>query len=213
MFTYTQYGEHNNMTLPKGAILEDFWVYDGQEVAIYDVSHLLPTKNNRPQPLRKPGSKIERIFVHKSGGEGRDGFEGLLNSVRYVITHRNFPGAAYTFWASTRPDRDSDGRLVAYRAVKDEFRTFHTGGLCNDTGVALSLQGNMSARDLKSEQKIVAEAVLDYVLKSGKYPDLDKSDPVSTHSRSKKYGGTGKPICPGKFGEAWLDKWLETYNK
>lgn len=197
------------MTLPKEAILEDFWVYDGQEVAIYDVSHLLPTKNNKPQSLRKPGSKIERIYVHKSGGEGKDGFEGLLNSAKYVVQRRNFPGAAYTFWAATKPDRDDKGRLIAYRAVKDDFRTWHTGGVCNDKGIALSFQGNTSVRDLSPEQKIVAGAVLDYVLKSGKYPDLDKADPVSTHSRSKKYGGTGKPICPGKLGEAWLDKWLE----
>ena len=179
----------------------------GETVALYDVSALLPTKKGRPQPARKPGAKIERLYVHKSGGEGGPGLPGILGMVRYVVQRRQFPGAPYTFWAPTQPERDDAGRLVLYRLVADDRRSWHTGGVCNDHGVSLALQGNLSRRDLAPEQRIVAEACIGYVLHSeARYPDLDRMGaPVSTHSRAKSFGAKkSKSICPGARAEAWL---------
>lgn len=191
------------MALPPGAIFEA--VTPDAGVVVYDVSHLLPTKKGRPQPARREGSKIVRCYVHKSGGEGGAGFAGLLACARYVVTHRQFPGCPYTLWASTVPDVDADGRLVLYRGAADDRRTWHTGGVCNDHGIALALQGNLSRRDLTPDQRRVAEAAIAYVLTSGRYPDLDPAHPVSTHSRAKSYGAVkNKSICPGTYAETWL---------
>lgn len=180
----------------------------GEVVALYDVSHLLPTKKGRPQPPRPRGAKILRLYVHKSGGEGGPGLPGILAMVRYVIRKRLFPGAPYTFWAATLPERDAEGRLVLYRLVADDRRSWHTGGVCNDHGVSLALQGNLSRRELGPEQRIVAEAALLYAT-SERYPDLDPVTPVSTHSRAKLFGAKkSKSICPGEYAERWLSGWL-----
>lgn len=194
-----------------GAILEAVIPHpSGELVALWDVSRLLPTKKGRPQPARPRGAKIERLYVHKSGGEGRPGFRGILGMVRYVVQRRGFPGAPYTFWAPTHPERDAEGRLVLYRLVADDRRSWHTGGACNDHGVALALQGNLSKRDLTPGQRIVAEACLDYVTTSGRYPDLDDVEPIGRHSDAKRFGARkNKPVCPGKYAEAWLDGWLD----
>ena len=195
--------------LPPDARLEAVIAHPSGPVALYDVSHLLPTKKGRPQPSRKAGAKIERCYVHKSGGEGRAGFAGLLGSARYVVAQRGFPGMPYTLWASTRPDADDEGRLVLYRGAADDRRTWHTGGDCNDHGIGLALQGNLSKRELTPSQRMVAEAALLYVLDSGRYPDLDSVAPVSTHSRAKRYGAKkDKSICPGLRAEVWLAWWL-----
>ena len=101
------------MARPAGAILEAVIPHpSGEVVALYDVSHLLPTKQGRPQPARPAGSKIQRLYVHKSGGEGGPGIAGILGMVRFVVQRRMFPGAPYTFWAATAPERDAEGRLV-----------------------------------------------------------------------------------------------------
>ena len=194
------------MPIPPGAILEAVIPHpSGETVALWDVSHLLPTRQGRPQKPRPAGAKIVRCYVHKSGGEGSRGFDGLLASARYVVTHRQFPGMPYTFWASTVPDVDPDGRLVLYRGAADDRRTWHTGGPCNDHGVALALQGNLSRRDLAPDQRRVGEAAIAYILTSGRYPDLDPAHPISTHSRAKSYGAVkSKSICPGTHAETWL---------
>lgn len=175
----------------------------GQQVALYDVSHLLPTKKGRPQPARREGARIVRCYVHKSGGEGGPGYAGILASARYVVTHRQFPGMPYTFWASTVPDVDAEGRLVLYRGASDIRRTWHTGGVCNDHGIALALQGNLDRRDLTPDQRRVAEAAIAYVLR--RYPDLDAVEPIGVHSDAKRFGAPkNKSVCPGRYALAWL---------
>ena len=194
------------MSVNPRAILEAIIPHpSGEVVALYDVSHLLPTKKGRPQPARPVGAKIKRLYVHKSGGEGGPGLPGILAMVRYVVGKRMFPGAPYTFWAATAPERDAEGRLVLYRLVADDRRTWHTGGVCNDHGIALALQGNLSRRDLTPLQRIVAEACLTHVTTGTRYPDLDDVAPVSTHSRARAFGAKkSKSICPGEYAERWL---------
>ena len=195
--------------VPDLAVLEATIIHPDGPVSLYDVSHLLPTRKGRPQPARPDGAAIERLYVHKSGGEGRGGFAGLLASARYTVGRRGFPGMPYTFWAGRECDVDSRGYPVLYRGAADDRRTWHTGGACNVHGIALALQGNLSRRDLTPVQRHVAEAALMHVLSPGMYPDLDPSAPVSTHSRAKRYGGRkDKPICPGRYAESWLDEWL-----
>lgn len=187
--------------LPEGAIFEAVTPDPG--VAVWDVSSLLPTKRGRPQPERPEGQAIERLYVHKSGGEGPAGFRGVVGMARYVVGQRGFPGAPYTFWASTVPDVDDDGRLVLYRCAADDRRTWHTGGACNVHGVALALQGNLSKRDLTPDQARVGEAAILYAFE--RY-SLSYIEPIGRHSRAKRYGATkDKPVCPGRFAEAWLD--------
>lgn len=195
------------MTFNPDATFEALVTVRGETVAVWNVAALLRT--NPKKPLTKRSKPIERCYVHKSGGEGPGGFEGLFNSSRYVVEKRGFPGNPYTLWASTRPDRDTEGRLVLYRGVEDDVRSWHTGKECNDHGIALALQGDLSKRDLKPEQRLVAEAGLVYVLTSGRYPKLDAAEPIGRHSDSKKYGsGKNKIVCPGSFAERWLDNWL-----
>lgn len=205
------------MGLPTGAILEAVIPHpSGETVALYDVSHLLPTKQRRPQPARPNGAKIQRLYVHKSGGEGGPGLPGIQAMVRFVVGKRMFPGAPYTFWAATAPERDAEGRLVLYRLVADDRRSWHTGGVCNDHGISLALQGNLSRRDLTPLQRIVAEAGIQYVTGYGgvgvrgpRYPDLDPETPVSTHSKAKLFGAKkSKSICPGTYAERWLGELL-----
>lgn len=197
-------------TLPAGAVLEAVIPHrSGEVVALYDVSALLPTKKGRPQPARPRGARIQRLYVHKSGGEGGPGLRGILGMVRYVIVRRLFPGAPYTFWAATQPERDAEGRLVLYRLVADDRRSWHTGGVCNDHGLALAIQGDTSRRELRPLQRIVAEACITYVTTFGRYPDLDPVTPVSTHSRAKDFGAKkSKSICPGTYAERWLAELL-----
>ena len=194
------------MAIHHDAVLEAIIQHpSGEQVALYDLSRLLPTKKGRAQPSRPRGAKIVRLYVHKSGGEGGPGLQGILGMVAFVIGRRGFPGAPYTFWAPTLPERDAEGRLVLYRLVADDRRSWHTGGVCNDHGIALALQGNLSRRELKPEQRIVAEAAIIYVTTSGRYPDLDKVTPVSTHSKAALFGAKkSKSICPGTYAEAWL---------
>ncbi len=190
------------MTIPDGAIFEADL---GDGVALYDVSHLLP-KNPRKRQRKRDVAGIVRVYVHKSGGIGKPGYEGLLGSTRYVVQRRGFPCSAYTFWASRVPDVDAEGRLVLYRANLDDTRSWHTGRQCNDHGVALSLQGNPSKHPLTAKQKRLAAAGLAYC--TARY-SLSDDTPIGTHSDSKRFGsGKSKKTCPGIRAEQWLKDYL-----
>ena len=152
------------MTLPSGAKLEA--VLPGG-VAIYDVSEILP-QPKRPRSNRRPaGTKIVRVFFHNSGAKGKDGFEGALNSVRYVIERRNFGAKPYHFWIAYNPDRDQNGNLVIYRLAPDHERAWHTGQKCNDEGVGVVWQGNLhpgKTGEPTAEQFQMAEALTNWLI-------------------------------------------------
>ena len=46
---------------------------------------------------------------------------------RHVVARGMFPGAPYTFWASTVPTWTQRGAAVLYRCAADDRRTWHTG--------------------------------------------------------------------------------------
>ena len=193
------------LMLPPGATFEAVAPHLGGAVAVWDVSHLLPTKKGKPQPARSPGARIVRCYVHKSGGEGPAGYAGVLGMARYVVARRMFPAPLHVLGL----DGARRGRRGAAGAVPLRSRRpahLAHGGVCNDHGVSLALQGNLSKRDLTPLQRRVAEAGLAYVTQ--RY-ELDPVEPIGRHSRAKRYGASkDKTICPGEYGERWLDGWL-----
>ena len=78
-------------------------------------------------------ARIVRCYV-QVGREGPAGYAGVLRhgplSWRAGCSH----GANHTFWASTVPDVDAEGRLVLYRRAADDRRTWHTGACAATTG-------------------------------------------------------------------------------
>lgn len=196
--------------VPEGATLE---AKLSDQVALYDVSHLLPTG---PGEYRfRPPEKIDKLFIHKSGADGADGFAGLYNMARYCSAEwgRGWPGSPYTCWNCKVPDYDPVGRFAIYRAQPDHLRTYHTGGAANGRGVALAFQGAYDGQwDLLASgrprvevepteaQMICAEAFIPWALQ--KY-GLTVED-IAGHWEADKFGGRRKPICPGDYLRAWL---------
>lgn len=212
------------MGIPEGAKLE----YEDEVIAVYDVSHLLAEeaeklkkkaikdgkKRKRPFGTRDP-KKIDTAIVHKSGGNGPAGYAGCVSTMSFVVYHRGWDGAAYTFWFSRRPDFDDDGRIVVYRMQPDEVRSWHTGGRMNEVGIGLGVQGNYDGEwDLLAsglpniektptdEQWIALEAFLPYVesrygIEFGR-GDEDQDWGLTGHWEH------GKPVCPGDALRDWV---------
>ncbi len=188
------------MTVPDGAELE----VDLGGIAVWDVSHLLP-KHQTKRYQKRELSAVTHLFVHHSGRLGKPGYQGLLNSTRYVVTHRGFPGCAYHLWIPFYGSKDSEGRLIVYRANRPETRSWHTGGRLNGFGESLCLQGNTTQKPLSPSQKECLEALLPWRWDS--IPS-QVTPTLSWHSEANLSGGKPKPACPGKNAVAWL----ETYR-
>ena len=192
------------MALPAGAKLET--VLPGG-IAIYDVSDVLPQPKRPRFNTRPRGIKILRVFFHHSGAYGKDGFEGVRNSVRYVINNRNFGARPYHFWLAYKPDVDEHGNIVIYRLAKDEERCWHTGNTANDNGVGCVWQGNLSPRHdgmPSPEQYRMAEALTDWLL--DRY-ELSLPNGLSFHAEAKKWGANkNKANCPGPYVRAWVEE-------
>jgi hypothetical protein len=190
------------MTLPKEAKLET--ILPGG-IAIYDVSHLLPYPFNPRYNKRPAGVDIVRIFFHNSGAYGKDGFEGVENSVKYVINERNFGARPYHFWLAYKPDRDAQGNIVIYRMAPDRERCWHTGQRCNDEGVGVVWQGNLhpgKTGQPSEEQYKMGEALTDYLIQ--RYT-LSLPDGLSFHAEAEKWGARkNKASCPGPYVQKWV---------
>lgn len=184
------------MPVPPDALLEAS-IAGG--IHLWDVSHLLPVGDKKQK--YRPVEDIEAVVVHHSGRLGADGFEGLYNSARYMAKSRGFPSAGYTYWAPWKPERDKYGALVLYRCSPDEERDWHSGGVLNDKGVALCLQGNTSSNGLSHNQEELLEAFLPWVKLRH---DLEYPKDLLWHSRASERGGRSKKACPGAEAEAWL---------
>jgi hypothetical protein len=203
------------MALPKDAILE---AELDDNVAIYDVSHLLPKHPSARYHFRKPRD-IRTCIYHKSGADGRPGYDGLENCVAYCIRSKqpNYPGAPYHFWLARIPDEDAHGKLVIYRAQPDNVHSWHSGGPMNKIGISIACQGNYDGqwdlitydtpkieREPTHEQWRMLEALLPYQIaryaldgvNGGKHPDG-----VWTLSGHWEHG---KAVCPGDALRSWI---------
>ncbi len=222
------------MTIPEGAVLEAITTpkatSPGDPIAIYDVSEvlgdaaaLLRSKAIKAGKKRKArfGSRdpdgIDTCIVHKSGGNGPAGYKGALATMRFVVSHRGWWGAAYTFWGSREADRDPDGRLVVYRLQNDTVKSWHTGHGMNGRGVGIGIQGNYDGnwdlladgmpkvdREPTEDQWAALPALVDYI--EDKYPLIAYG---RTAEHEDEYGLTGhwehgKSVCPGDALRAWV---------
>lgn len=178
---------------------------DSSGVCVWDVSHLLPKRlHPRRADIRPEGQDIERLYTHHSGALGLPGFKGMLNSARYVVGQRDFPGFPYHFWFPYEPVVDPRGCLVIFRGHRDEYRAWHTGGRANDHGVAVCWQGDLRHKEPSPNQLELAEAFYPWAVQ--RY-QLKRPDQLSFHSEADKYGGRKKPSCPGPHVENWLRRW------
>ena len=201
------------MGLPPQAIFETDL---GGGVALWDVSALLPTGPGDYRNRSVLG--ISRLYIHKSGGDGPPGFRGCLGMARYCTnpkpSGRGWAGSPYTFWGSRDPDVDRAGRLVIYRCQPDKIRSYHTGRLANDHGVAYAVQGAYDAQwDLLSSgrpkidvepstaQMRCLEAFLPWA--QSRY-NLQSSTGLSGHWEAARWGGKTKLVCPGDALRWWI---------
>ncbi len=172
-------------------------------IHLWDVSHLLPRHAWKRYSTRDP-SQIERVFFHHSGALGAEGFQGLHNSARFVVEHRDFPACAYPYWISHEPDRDNEGALVIYRAVHDDRVQWATGGV-NPHSTAVCYQGNTSRRPLTSAQIEATEALLPWLYERHMRIAANGWRGLSWHSEASRWGGRDKRSCPGTHAELWLE--------
>lgn len=153
----------------------------------------------RPEPVR-------RVYLHHSGADGALGVAGLYRSDRYSERGRGWPSTAYHYWI---PAGDpAAGRTIrVYHATSDDRRSWHTGGACNDHGVSVCLQGDLRDGLPTSYQLEALEALIPWIVHVRHAHTIDRTRPLSWHSESARWGGTGKPTCPGPHVERWARKW------
>ncbi len=185
-------------------------------VAIYDASALLPTHATRRYGARDPG-EIRHVVVHKSGADGRPGIHGAVGMANFCVTHRGWPGAAYTYWLPRQPDLDGEGRMAVYRCNPDDVRSYHTGGAMNGRAVGVCCQGNYDGewdliqgvprvtREPTNDQLIMLSSLVAYLEERhpGFKPGLDRDLNLWGLTGHWEHG---KPVCPGDR----LRQWVET---
>jgi len=190
--------------VPRDAVLE---AELAGGIVLLDVSHLLPVAHGKRYASR-PMSGIVRQYHHHSGAMGRPGFAGALGTARYVVAEHGWAGAAYHYFLSHVADRDYSDRIVVYRLQQDIVRSYHTGGDANTHGIGVCWQGNLTAVEPSSDQIEAAEALIPWLL--GRHAGMQMDPcPISWHSESARWGGSGKPTCPGPHVEAWLAAYRE----
>lgn len=168
------------------------------DVALYDVSDRLPKHATKRYEERT--GKIERIYLHHSGADGAEGVDGLFASARYCVHGRDWPGEPYTYWLPTKPDIDTNEKLVVYRCNPDNLRTYHTGRAANGHGIGVAFQGNHTKKPASEAQLICASALINWLLNRH---SLTLPDALSWHSEAEKFGGKGKASCPGQPIISW----------
>ncbi len=167
-------------------------------VCVVDVGGMLPRHKWKRWAPR--AEAIQRIYIHHSGALGRGGVAGVKASANYEVTHNNWAGFAYHLWIPREPVR-TQGALTIFRGNPDHLHTFHTGGKANAHGLGWALQGNTSNLPLSDSQIECLEAAIPWGLDAW---GLALPDGLSWHSDSARFGGSGKPACPGKNAVEWL---------
>ena len=208
------------MTLPADAKFE---VAVSEDVAVWDVSHLL--EHGPGQYRQRDPKAIIRLYVHKSGADGPNGFKGAEGMARFCTrpkpAGREWPGAPYQFWLPRAPDRDEDGRACIYRTQRDDLRSFHTGGAANEHGIGVCLQGAYDGEwDLLSTGRPRVEVEPTHVQKTMLavfimwaegpmgYDLAAKVDAtgiwLSGHWEADRFGGHAKKVCPGDWARQYV---------
>lgn len=165
-------------------------------VALWDATDILPSGKSRYP--KRPEGDIRVCFFHHSGATGKDGYDGLLASTRYVVRKRGWSGCPYTFWVPRVPDVDESGRMIVYRCNRYDARSWHTGRNANGIGIAVCFQGNLSKTPPTEEQFEMAAALVQIIKED--FPGIE----WSFHSEADWYGGRRKKACPGPFVESWV---------
>ena len=181
-----------SVTIPDGALYEADL---GSNVALYDVSFLLPVHRAKKYRARHVGAVVEQ-FVHHSGRLGRPGFAGMYNSARYVVNQRGWPGIAYHTWISREPVYDEAGHSVIFRGQPDTARTHHAGKGPNDRAIAHCLQGNTSRLPPSDFQLYCLGALIAW------YRERDVFG-IYGHCEAGA-DGHSKATCPGSHAMAFL---------
>lgn len=166
---------------------------------------------------RELGRKVNRVIVHQSAGNRRDGQSAVDRMAAWIIRApkyaerrgkkrrvgggRGFPAIPYTFMVPHRP-AIQDGKSVVYRLWDDTWHTWHTRR-ANRDGVGVCFAGSFQTRHSKkfsdshpTTQALAAgeELLLDYLL-----PRYGlTTDDLCGHF------DFGKPTCPGDALEAWV---------
>lgn len=190
-------------SLPSGARFE---AEIAGGIALWDVSHLLPRGRQTWKTKRAPGSVISVALVHHSGALGAPGFQGALNSVRFMVSQRSFPMSGYHYWSSYAPIIDPEGRLVWLRLAADEKRAWHSGRRANDIGVGWALQGNTTRMPISPSQVELLEAGIPWLMERHK---TTPAEGLGWHSIADRFGGRPKKACPGAGGERYLRDYVK----
>jgi hypothetical protein len=175
-------------------------------VAVRDVSAELPRSEVASYDERE--LPIERVYVHHSGALGADGLRGAMGSARYAVEQKGWAGIAYHYWVPFEAVYDDQGRPLVYQTQPHSACSWHTGGLANRHGLGVVLQGDLSKSGPSEHQRVCLPALL--LALRDEVTTLDPSAPIAWHSISARWGGSGKPTCPGKPTEAWLREWLQS---
>lgn len=194
--------------LPHEPIADGVELYDATEI----LAREYPRKRSR-KAVRPPGQRIDAVFVHHSGSLGRAGLDGLRGAVRFVMEQKppdeRFPGPPYHLWIPNLPVRDSDGRLVVFRACEDSYRAWHTGDVANDRGIGICLQGKLGKTGPSPAQVEALEALIPWASERyGLAWPLIRSW-LAWHAVGSRWGGRDKAACPGAATVEWLKSYID----
>lgn len=176
--------------IPDGALFEADL---GSGVALYDMTHLLPVHSSKRYRTRATPTEV---YVHHSGRLGASGFAGMLNSARYVVYHRGWPGMPYHLWIPREPVYNESGASVVFRGQPDTVRTYHAGTGPNDRAIAICLQGNTTSKVPSEFQLWCLGSAINWYREQGILP-------VFGHCEAGT-DGHAKASCPGSHAMTFL---------
>jgi hypothetical protein len=152
-------------------------IFEGVNFVIYDIVDLLPRHKNYPHgtDVIKPngeraipkhwsygrrGSVPSKVFIHQTAGSYTPGFQGVYNTAAFVTRDpsyfedgkwrgngRGWPGMCYSYYIPFAPETTPDGKIIIFRCVPDEDKSWHTSGH-NREAFAIGFQGYFKSRHM-----------------------------------------------------------------
>ncbi len=192
------------MSLPSQSVFVDDLSAD---FALWDVSQALPQKGTWPT---RPLEDVKHLYVHKSGADGPAGFRGVKAMANYCVNHRDWKAAPYHVWLSAEPDEDGTTRMVVYRCLPWEARSYHTGGDANQHGIGIAIQGNydsewdgISTIKPTAAQQGALYAITEYLSELLNL-DLTGIGPLGRTLSGHWEAPKPKRVCPGDWARSWV---------